>query len=117
MTHMEEVTRQQTKDIKLLGTFVEAYCTGKHSRGDQSIVALPAEMGNRSLCQECASFLEYAITKRLQCPLEADKPTCKNCRIHCYDTLRREKVRAIMSYAGRRLMMRGRLDYLWHYFF
>ena len=63
------------------------------------------------------SFLEYAITKRLKCPLEAEKPTCKHCRIHCYDKLRREKVREIMSYAGRKLMMRGRLDYLWHYFF
>jgi hypothetical protein len=53
----------------------------------------------------------------MNCPLEAEKPTCKHCRIHCYDKTHREKVREIMSYSGRKLMMRGRLDYLWHYFF
>lgn len=114
---METITRQQKKDITLLGTFVEVYCAGKHPAAACSPVVLPSGLGGRTLCPECASFLGYAITKRLKCPLEAEKPTCKHCRIHCYDKVRREKVREIMSYAGRRLMMRGRLDYLWHYFF
>lgn len=114
---MEAVTRHQKNDIRLIGKFVEVYCAGKHRGAERSPVALPADMGERNLCPECASFLHYAITKRLKCPLESEKPTCKHCRIHCYDRPRREKVREIMSYAGRRLMMRGRLDYVWHYFF
>lgn len=108
---------QQKKDIRLIGKFVEVYCAGKHRTAARSPVTLPAGSGERSLCPECAAFLEYAITKRLKCPLEDEKPSCKHCRIHCYDAERREKVREIMSYAGRRLMMRGRLDYIWHYFF
>lgn len=114
---METITRQQKKDIRLLGKFVEVYCAGQHAGAVCSSVVLPAGLGKRSICAECRSFLEYAIAKRLKCPLEAEKPTCKHCRIHCYDKVRREKVREIMSYAGRRLMMRGRLDYIWHYFF
>ncbi len=114
---METGTRLQKKDIRLIGKFVEIYCAGKHHTIGLTPATLPAGMGGRSLCPECASFLEYAISKRLKCPLEAEKPTCKRCRIHCYDSLHREKVREIMSYAGRKLMMRGRLDYLWHYFF
>jgi len=114
---METVTSHQKKDIRLLGKFVEVYCTGKHGDSERSPVVLPAGLKGRKLCPECAYFLEYAVIKRLKCPLEAGKPTCKNCRIHCYDRARREKVREIMSYAGRRLMMRGRLDYVWHYFF
>lgn len=114
---METITRAQKKDIKLLGTFVEVYCQAKHRGAVRAVVTLPADLEARGLCPECTSFLEYAITRRLKCPLEAEKPTCKHCRIHCYDRLRREKVREIMSYAGRRLVMRGRLDYLWHYFF
>lgn len=117
IANMETVTKQQKKDIRVLGKFVEVYCSGKHRAAEQAPVALPAGIGERSLCPECASFLEYAVTKRLKCPLEADKPICKHCRIHCYDRQHREKVREIMSYAGRKLVMKGRLDYLWHYFF
>ncbi|MDD2310844.1 MAG: nitrous oxide-stimulated promoter family protein, partial [Desulfuromonadaceae bacterium] len=90
---MEDVTRQQKKDIRLIGKFVEVYCSGKHRNAESSRVALPAGMGGRTLCPECAAFLEYAVFKRLKCPLEAEKPTCKHCRIHCYDKPRREKVR------------------------
>jgi hypothetical protein len=114
---MEAVTRHQKKDIRLIGKFVEVYCAGNHLGAERSPVALPADMGECKLCPECASFLQYAVTKRMKCPLEAEKPSCKHCRIHCYDRPHREKVREIMPYAGRRLMMRGRLDYVWHYFF
>ncbi|MHB8056469.1 MAG: nitrous oxide-stimulated promoter family protein [Desulfuromonadaceae bacterium] len=111
------MNREQKKDIRLIGKFVEVYCSGKHHAAARVSITLPADLGARSLCQECGSFLEYAVAKRLKCPLEAEKPTCKHCCIHCYDQLHREKVRQIMSYAGRKLLMRGRLDYLWHYFF
>ena len=114
---MEAISGQQKKDIRLIGKFVEVYCAGKHGGAEHAPARLPAGLGERNLCPECRAFLEYAVTKRLKCPLEAEKPTCKHCRIHCYDRPRREKVREIMSYSGRRLMMRGRLDYLWHYFF
>jgi hypothetical protein len=114
---MNTLTKHQKKDIRLLGKFTEVYCSGRHGDATRAMVPLPEGLGGRSLCPECAAFLEYAVTKRIKCPLEAEKPTCKHCRIHCYDQPRREKVREIMGYAGRKLMMKGRLDYLWHYFF
>jgi hypothetical protein len=117
MAFMESLTKYQKKDIRLLGKFVEVYCAGKHPDADRTAFTLPAGLGERNLCTECILFLEYAVAKRLKCPLETEKPTCKHCRIHCYDRPRRELVREIMGYAGRRLMTRGQLDYLWHYYF
>lgn len=114
---METLSRQMRKDIRLIGKFVEVYCAGKHRDGATSMVAVPGDTGSRRICQECRAFFEYAIKKRMKCPLEAEKPSCKHCRIHCYGTANREKIREIMAYSGRRLIMRGRLDYLWHYFF
>jgi hypothetical protein len=114
---METVTKQQKKDIRLLGKFVEVYCSGKHCGAVMSSFVLPAGLGSRTICTECASFLEYAVVKRLNCPLEAEKPSCKHCRIHCYAPQQRDKVREMMSYSGRNLMLQGRLDYLLHYFF
>jgi len=114
---MEAITRQHKKNIRLIGKFVEVYCTGKHCGAERAAFALPAGSGERTLCPECASFLEYAITRRLKCPLEAEKPTCKHCRTHCYAKPQLAKVKEIMAYSGRKLMLRGRLDYIWHYFF
>lgn len=114
---MDTINKLQKKDIRLIGKFVEVYCAGKHDASIRTQVTLPAASGERMLCSECRAFMEYAIGKRLKCPLEAEKPTCKHCRIHCYDKQHRDKVREIMAYSGRKLMLQGRLDYLWHYFF
>jgi Nitrous oxide-stimulated promoter len=117
IANMETVTKQQKKDISLIGKFVEVYCDGKHRDAERTSVALPAGLGERNLCPECASFLGYAIIRRLKCPLEAEKPSCKHCRTHCYAKPQLAKVKEIMAYSGRKLMLCGRLDYIWHYFF
>ncbi|MBT1070764.1 nitrous oxide-stimulated promoter family protein [Pelotalea chapellei] len=114
---METLTRNQKKDIRLIAKFVEVYCAGKHAAAERSNFMLPEGLGERALCPECTEFMKYAVTKRIKCPLEAEKPSCKHCRIHCYAAPQRQKVREIMAWSGRRLMMRGRLDYIWHYFF
>ena len=64
---MEALTKHQKKDIWLLGKFVEVYCAGKHHDAEH----FPADLGGRILCPECASFLEYAITKNFSCSLNA----------------------------------------------
>jgi hypothetical protein len=117
MATMEAINRQQKSDIKLLGKFVEVYCVGKHGATTREPFELPGGLGHRDLCPECAAFLQYAVARRMKCPLEEEKPTCKRCRIHCYAKPQRQLVREIMGYAGRRLIMRGRLDYLFHYLF
>lgn len=114
---MEAITRQQQKDIRLIGKFVEVYCHGKHVEVERKYVILPEDLGKRELCPECTIFLEYAIARRLKCPFEAEKPSCKHCRTHCYAKPQLVKVKEIMAYSERRLMLHGRLDYIWHYFF
>ena len=114
---MTTMTRQQQKDIKLIGKFVEVYCNGKHRGAERAPVTLPETLGTRSLCPDCTAFMNYAATRRLKCPLEAEKPTCKHCKTHCYAKSQLAKVKEIMAYSGRTLILRGRLDYLWHYFF
>jgi hypothetical protein len=114
---METLTKQQNKDIRLIGKFVEVYCSGKHGTAEKSALQLPAGLGQRRLCPECSVFMNYAVARRIKCPLEAEKPTCKHCRIHCYNKVNLDKVKEIMAYSGKKLMLRGRLDYIWHYFF
>jgi len=118
---MNELTADQLADLTILARFIELFCHAKHDRKASGEVAVPdnlqPEKGRQLvLCQECAGLLEHGIMKRALCPL-TPKPACKNCHIHCYTPAYRQRIREIMAYSGRKMVLRGRLDYLWHYYF
>lgn len=58
------------------------------------------------LCAGCAELADYAAKRLAHCPYGEDKPTCVNCRIHCYGKRQREQVRDTMRYAGPRMLLR-----------
>jgi hypothetical protein len=58
------------------------------------------------LCPKCAALADYAAKRLLHCPYGAAKPTCVNCRIHCYGRQQRDDVRETMRYAGPRMIWR-----------
>lgn len=115
-TMQKQLNSQQIKDIRIIGRFTEVWCHGHH-HSDRHAFKLSGSRKDLQLCPDCIAFVEYAIQKRSNCPLEVDRPSCKHCRIHCYAPPQRELVKKIMAWSGRRMIMRGRLDYLWHYFF
>ena len=96
------------KDTKVLEKFIQVYCETKHSTREKA--------DHRELCEECSGTLDYATHRREVCPLNP-KPTCKNCEIHCYEPGHRQKIKDIMRHSGMHLILRGRLDWLVHYFF
>ena len=103
----------------MLASFVRVFCHARHKDAARSEDGFPAELVGclkGGLCGECAALLAHAVEKRRKCPLDP-KPSCKHCRIHCYSREHRDRIREIMAYSGRRMILRGRLDYLWHYFF
>jgi hypothetical protein len=112
---------REGKDLRVLALFTAVYCRSCHDAEKAAVeVEDPALQGlgmeRFHLCEDCREFLDYAFARRLRCPLDP-KPTCKHCHVHCYRPGHREKVREIMRFSGRHLIMRGRLDLLWHYFF
>lgn len=114
---METITRQQKQDIRLLARFIDIHCAGRHATAGRHEVPLPAGLGTVRLCRECGYLMGYAAKKRLACPLEGNKPSCRRCRIHCYGEREQRSIRQVMAYAGKRMIMRGRVDYLWHVLF
>lgn len=115
------LSRRQISDLKVIFQFVHLYCGSKHKEREKSNPEylqglMNTDSGKRALCSECADLFLYGVQKRRKCPLDP-KPTCKNCHVHCYSGEYRAKIRKIMAYSGRRMIMRGRLDYLWHYYF
>jgi len=55
------------------------------------------------LCEDCTHLWEYAEERLAKCPFGVEKPTCQNCTVHCYKPEMRQRIRAIMRYAGPRM--------------
>jgi hypothetical protein len=69
------------------------YCTDMHrARG--------------ALCGDCADLAAYADARLGKCPYGDDKPSCKQCPIHCYRPDRRVTIQEVMRYAGPKMLFR-----------
>ena len=113
--------RKLRRDLKVLARFIDVYCRHRHRAEEKA----PTRLRNidveaiygRSLrlCSECRKLLAHAFIKRLRCPLNP-KPACKKCPTHCYAPAYRARIREVMKYSGRRLVLTGRVHYLYHLF-
>ncbi|RJQ52763.1 MAG: nitrous oxide-stimulated promoter family protein [Actinobacteria bacterium] len=116
----DKLSRKALKDMSVLGRFVALYCADKHAERPATRFAYKGVEDKTwhgiELCEDCSRLLTHGTAKRLVCPKEP-KPYCKDCDVHCYGPGYREKVREIMRYSGRKMIMRGRLDMVYHYFF
>ena len=94
---------KHVKDRYILEQFIGIYCRGNHGTP------------SGELCPTCADLLAYATERLERCPQEP-KPSCKHCPVHCYRPVYRERIREVMRYSGKRLLLQGRLDLIRHYF-
>jgi hypothetical protein len=75
-----------------LRVMVKLYCR-RHHRGAVSP------------CPRCAELLAYATRRLERCVFGDAKPTCAQCTVHCYTADKRAEVRAVMRYAGPRMLL------------
>lgn len=94
MDHLE-------RELLTIAKMVGIYCKDHH--------------GNDELCEQCSIFMDYAEVRLDKCPFGHDKPTCSNCPVHCYKTDYRDQARAIMRYAGPRMLLRHPVLTIAHY--
>jgi hypothetical protein len=91
------------REKKTLEAMIRLYCRSLHGREDE-------------LCPDCRLLSEYAMERLDRCPFGEEKPTCANCTVHCYKPAMREKIRAVMRYAGPRMSSRHPILTLHHLF-
>jgi len=102
------------RDTKILAKFVDVYCRTKHVGAEKTVHEYGPD--NRlSLCPDCHELLSYSITRRELCP-QNPKPSCKDCKIHCYRPEMRARIREVMRHSGMYMIKRGRIDWVLHYF-
>lgn len=81
------------RELKTIRAMLRISCRDRHGTAS-------------GLCPQCAALADYAAKRLALCPYGADKPTCVNCRVHCYGRRQREDVRETMRYAGPRMIWR-----------
>jgi predicted amidophosphoribosyltransferase len=110
------------RDLKTLALFIHLYCHYKHADSERKGVDLRthdvAAIAGKTivLCPECTKLLAHAFVKRTHCPMDP-KPMCKHCPNHCYHPTYRQQIREVMKFSGRKMVLGGRLDYLFHLLF
>lgn len=114
--------KELRRDLKRLARFIDLYCGQRHAEAPKSPVVMKSydlkEIAGKpiELCDSCAKLLQHAYVKRSVCPFEP-KPACKHCRDHCYHPAYRRQIKEVMQFSGRKLLLSGRLDYLFHMLF
>ena len=93
--------RRMRLEADTLEAMIRLYCRGEHGSGSD-------------LCTGCAELWEYALSRLTHCPYQESKPTCARCPTHCYRPGRRDSIRAVMRYAGPRMLLRHPLLALLH---
>ncbi len=114
--------KKMKKDISILSLFVDIYCKNFHKNREKRIVEARGILKefskeiSKSLCDDCEKLLLHSVVKRVICPFEP-KPACKKCPDNCYSNGFREKMKEVMRFSGAYLIKKGRLDYIFKYFF
>ena len=57
------------------------------------------------LCPACKAVDDYCVLRTERCRSMAHKTSCEECDNHCYAPAQREQIRAIMRYAGPRMIL------------
>ena len=80
------------RERQTLILMISDYCHGHHR--------------DEGLCPACIDLRDYAVARLNRCPFGEGKTTCAKCPVHCYRKGMREKIRAVMRYAGPRMAYR-----------
>ncbi len=89
------------REWKTMAAMVHLFCHDCHHDSD--------------LCPNCRRLLDYATVRLDRCRFGAEKPTCANCPVHCYQRDRREEMKEVMRYAGPRMLWRHPILSLRHW--
>ena len=85
-----DVDNKREQEQRIVEEMICLYCKGVHS--------------NKTLCNECKDLLEYSKQRSDRCPFMEEKTFCSNCKVHCYKPEMRKRIKAVMRYAGPRIL-------------
>lgn len=88
---MNKVETKREREKQTVALMIRLYCRKKHGT-------------KKELCSECQTLHNYAMLRSDKCPFMEIKTFCSNCKVHCYKSDMREKIREVMRFSGPRMI-------------
>ena len=88
----KSVETKRGREKEMVSQMIALYCKKQHHT-------------KHGLCAACAALDAYARQRSEKCPFMETKTFCSNCSVHCYKPVMREKIRAVMRFAGPRMIL------------
>ncbi len=86
-----DISRKRSQEKEMVTKMIQIYCHGRHHT-------------KNAMCSECQELSDYANMRSNKCPFMETKTFCSNCKVHCYKTDMRNKIKEVMRYAGPRMI-------------
>lgn len=96
-----EVARRREREKRTISNMVAIYCAGNH----EATARTETSHAGEALCSACKAIDDYCVLRTERCRSMAHKTSCEECGNHCYAPAEREQIRAIMRYAGPRMIL------------
>ena len=87
----QSTAQKREEEKKMVSKMIAFYCKKKHRT-------------KNGLCSECMQLQEYAKARSEKCPFMENKTFCSNCKVHCYRSDMREKIRKIMKFSAKYML-------------
>ena len=88
----KNLDKKRAEEKLLVSEMIALYCRKQHGTP------------KGTLCPECRQLHDYALARIEKCPFMETKTFCSACKVHCYKSEMREKIRAVMRWAGPRML-------------
>lgn len=89
---MSSTEDKREREKQVVGLMIRLYCRKHHGT-------------RKTLCPRCQALADYAAARSSCCPFMETKTFCSNCKVHCYRADMREQIRAVMRFAGPRMLL------------
>jgi len=94
--------RRREREQTVISQMIALYCAGHHDAGSRRERAHCGE----PVCPACAALDEAAVRHTARCRRMETKTSCRACEHHCDPPAEAEQIRAVMRYAGPRMLLR-----------
>jgi hypothetical protein len=76
----------------IVKAMIEIYCKANHNAV--------------RMCEDCNKLIEYALLRTEKCRYQENKPACKRCPTHCYNIENRNKIKEIMRFSRKKILLK-----------
>ena len=100
MEDAPKTAKRREREKRTISQMVALYCAENHKSAERTEQAHCGE----AVCPACAHLDEYAVLRTERCRKMDVKTSCEECGNQCYKPEMREQIRAVMRYAGPRML-------------